>query len=119
MANLNDSLNELMKLDGAMACAIVDGNSGMVMGKIGSGVDLDVAAAGNTEVVRAKMKTMAALGIDDTIEDILITLGRQFHVIRPFVTIPGVFIYLVLDKARANLAMARIKVQSVESVLKV
>lgn len=119
MANINQSLEDLMKLEGAMACAVVDGNSGMVMGKTGSGVDLDVAAAGNTEVVRAKLKTMAALGIDDTIQDILITLGKQYHVIRPFVTIPGVFIYLVLDKARANLAMARIKVQSIENALEV
>lgn len=81
------------------------------MGKAGSGVDLDVAAADNTEVFRAKMKTMKALGLNDTIDDILITLGKQFHILRPLVSIPGVFVYLVLDKSKANLAMARIKVQ--------
>jgi hypothetical protein len=36
-----------------------------------------VAAAGNTEVVRAKMRTIASLRLDDTIEDILITLNKQ------------------------------------------
>lgn len=117
MANVNDTLATLMALDGAMACAIVDGNSGMVMGKAGAGVDLDVAAAGNTEVLRSKIKTMKALGLRDEIEDILITLGKQYHVIRPLATVPGVFIYLVLDKSRSNLAMARIKVSASEGTL--
>lgn len=119
MANVNDTLATLMTLDGAMACAIVDGNSGMVMGKTGAGVDLDIAAAGNTEVLRSKMKTMRALGLKDEIEDILITLGKQYHIIRPLATVPGVFVYLVLDKSRANLAMARIKVSSSEGSLQI
>jgi hypothetical protein len=119
MANIKDSLETLMSLDGAMAGAVVDGNSGMALGKIGSGVDLDVAAAGNTEVVRAKMKTMKALGLKEEIDDILITLGTQYHIIRPFATMPGLFVYLVLDKARGNLAMARIKVQQIEKTLTV
>ena len=119
MANIKESLDELMALDGAMCCALVDGNSGMVLGKAGSGVDLDVAAAGNTEVVRSKMKTMKALGIKDEIEDILITLGKQYHIIRPFASVPGLFVYLVLDKTRSNLAMSRIKVKTIESELKI
>ena len=119
MANIKESLDSLMSIDGAMACAVVDGNSGMVLGKAGAGVDLDVAGAGNTEVMRAKMKTMKALGIKDEIEDILITLGKQYHVLRPFIEMPGLFVYLVLDKTRANLAMARIKVQSIETSLKI
>ena len=63
MANLNDSLNDLMTMDGAMCAAVVDYNSGMMLGSVGTGVDLELAAAGNTEVVRAKMKTMKALGL--------------------------------------------------------
>lgn len=119
MANVKDSLDSLMALDGAMACALVDGNSGMLLGKAGTGVDLDIAAAGNTEVVRSKMKTMAALGLKDNIDDILITLSKQYHIIRPFVGMPGLFLYLVLDRARSNLAMARIKTQSIETNLQV
>ncbi len=117
MATINQTLDELLTLDGAMCAAIVDSTSGMMLGSAGSGVDLEVAAAGNTEVIRAKQKTMRALGLNDVIEDILITLGKQYHVIRPSSRKEGVFIYLVLDKSRSNLAMARRKTQDVDKEL--
>lgn len=114
MATINQTLEELMMLDGAMCAAVVDSSSGMILGSTGSGLDMEVAAAGNTEVVRSKMKTMRALGLNDVIEDILITLGKHYHIIRPSGRKEGVFIYFVLDKARANLAMARRKTQDVD-----
>ena len=86
----------------------------MLLAKAGGGVNLEVAAAGNTEVIKAKMKTMAALGIKDSIEDILITLGTQYHVLRPLSVKHGLFLYVVLDKAKANLAMARFKLLDIE-----
>lgn len=119
MANITDSLNELLTLEGAMCAAVVDANSGMLLGSAGAGVDMELAAAGNTEVVRAKIKTMRALGLNDTIDDMLITLGKQYHLIRPSAKSEGVFVYYVLDKARANLALARRKVQDVEKTLTV
>jgi predicted regulator of Ras-like GTPase activity (Roadblock/LC7/MglB family) len=117
MANINEGLAKLLEVDGAMCAAVVDANSGMLLGKAGSGVDLDLAAAGNTEVVRAKMKTMKSLGLNDSIEDILITLGKQYHIIRPVPAKAGLFIYLVLDKGKSNLALARRAVQDVEGTL--
>ena len=117
MASITDSLTKLLEADGAACAAIVDANSGMLLGKAGSGVDLELAAAGNTEVVRAKKKTMKSLGLNDTIEDILITLGKQYHIIRPVASKPGLFVYLVLDKSKSNLALARRNVQDVENTL--
>lgn len=117
MATLNEALANVMTLDGVLCAAIVDSNSGMLLAQAGSGVDMDLAAAGNTEVVRAKMKTMKALGIKGSIEDILITLDNQYHVIRPVAEKEGLFIYLVLDKAKSNLAMARYKVTEIEKEL--
>ena len=117
MANLNESLQDLMTLDGALCAAVVDYNSGMLLGSIGSGVDLELAAAGNTEVVRAKMKTMKSLGLNDVIEDILITLGKQYHILRPTANKDGLFLYLVLDKSKSNLALARRKTAEVEQTL--
>lgn len=115
MANIKQTMDELMRCDGAMCAALVDYNSGMILGQDGSGVDLELAAAGNTELVRAKLKTMRSLGLEDTIEDILITLSKQYHILRPSTHHEGLFLYLVLDKA--NLALARRKVQDVENAL--
>ena len=117
MANVNDSLQDLLRLDGAMCTALVDSNSGMMLGSAGTGVDLELAAAGNTDVVRSKLKTMRSLGLNDSIEDILITLGKQYHVIRPIKAKTGLFLYLVLDRVKANLAMARRACQDAELAL--
>ncbi|MGJ7566148.1 hypothetical protein ACSFBM_20020 [Variovorax sp. GB1R11] len=114
MASIKQTLDDVLGIDGALCAAVVDSVSGMVLGSAGSGLDMEVAAAGNTEVVRAKLKTMRALGLNDVIEDILITLGRHYHIIRPSSSKEGVFIYVVLDKQRANLALARRKTQEVD-----
>lgn len=117
VAAINETLAELLKIDGAIAVALVDSSTGMIMGKGGSGINLEAAGAGNTEVVRAKQKTMKALGISDAIEDILITLGNQYHIIRPMAAKPSVFLYLVLEKTKANLGLARFKVMELEKGL--
>jgi hypothetical protein len=67
--------------------------------------------------VRAKRKTMKALSLGDHIEDILITLGKQYHLIRPLSSNDALFIYVMLDKGRANLAMARHQLAQVEKDL--
>jgi len=120
MANAKETLPKLMEIDGVIGCCIVDSNSGMMLGAAGGGsISLEVAAAGNTEVVRSKRKTMKALNMTDQIEDMLITLGRQYHLIRPLSTNDALFIYLVLDKAKANLAMARHQLSIIERDLTV
>ena len=119
MANISTSLKELMEIDGAIGGCIVDYKSGMSLGEIGAGVDLELAAAGNSQVVKAKMETMKSLGIKGGIQDILITLDSQLHVICPTSKHEGLFIYLDLDKAKANLALARRKVQNIEGSLTV
>ncbi|WP_113954547.1 hypothetical protein [Arenicella xantha] len=119
MSDINATLKDLLAIDGAMGACIVDYTSGMSLGTEGGGVDLDLAAAGNSEVVKAKMATMNSLGIEGSIDDILITLKDQLHIIRPSVKHAGLFIYLVLDKAKANLALARRKVQVFEDQLEI
>jgi hypothetical protein len=117
------ALKEAMTISGAVGVALVDYDSGMSLGTLGGGdwLDLDVAAAGNTEVVRAKLRVMASLALNDTIEDILITLNRQYHLIRPLSARGNstLFLYLVLDRERANLALARHNLKRIEASLSV
>jgi predicted regulator of Ras-like GTPase activity (Roadblock/LC7/MglB family) len=106
----------LLSVDGGLAAAVTD-SSGMLIASSGTGVDIELAAAGISEVVRAKMKTMKTLGLNDKIEDILITLGKQYHIIRPTEKYEDVFIYLVVDRAKGNLALARRQVLQTEKIL--
>lgn len=120
MSDVKQTLDELMKVDGAIGAVIADWESGMALGFIGGmgRLDMETAAAGNCQVVKAKMSTMKTLGISGAIQDILITLDDQMHLIRPSRAIGSVFIYLAIDKAKGNLAMARLKLQQAEASLR-
>lgn len=122
MSDHTTALKGAMQIEGSLGVALVDSSSGMALGTAGSPVDLDldldVAAAGNSSVVQAKHRTMSDLGLDQTIEDILITLDKQYHIIRPLARHNQIFLYLVLDRARSNLAMARFKLTEIERSLK-
>jgi DNA-binding response OmpR family regulator len=119
MSNIQSNLEKLRGIDGYLGACLVDSESGMTLGIDGGGpsLNLEVAAAGNTEVVRAKRKAIKSLNLRDEIEDILITLGKQYHLIRPLRARPGVFYYLALDRTRANLAMARLGLADTEKAL--
>jgi hypothetical protein len=122
--NIETALKEAMNIEGALGVALVDWESGMPLGTLGGGkyLDLDLAGAGNTEVVRAKMRTMQSLQLNDVIEDILITLGKQYHLIRLLSKAEGadhLFLYLVLDRSKANLALARHHLRRIDQNLSV
>ncbi|MEU0541961.1 hypothetical protein [Nocardia sp. NPDC005978] len=123
MSNLDVALKEMMDVDGALGAAVVDYTSGMTLGTAGGspGLDLQVGAAGNTEVVRAKMRTIEQMGLNEGIEDILITLAGQYHLLRPLNSQPsaGLFLYLALDRSRANLALARHNLRRIEEGLQI
>lgn len=116
MSSLDDALQQLLAIEGATGAAIVDYASGMALAQGGNpSFDLGIAAAGNSNVVRAKLTTMRDLGVTDEIDDILITLTSQYHLINVLdaQSASGLFIYLVLNKSGANLALARHKLKAI------
>ena len=59
--------------------------------------------------IRAKQRVIGTLGLHDAIEDVMVTLGKQYHLIRFLGPELGVFLYLVLDRERSNLGLGRHK----------
>jgi predicted regulator of Ras-like GTPase activity (Roadblock/LC7/MglB family) len=117
MSNVTELLERLVELPGARSAALVDSDTGMVLGHAGSDANLEITAAANTEVVRAQLKSIGSLGSTDAIDDILITLKTQFDIVRPLAANPAIFLYLAMDKSKSNMALARYKVAECESQL--
>ena len=96
------------EMTGFIAASVVDLESGMTLAaKSNRGdFDLTVASAYNSELVKQKLKIVKALGLKTTLDDILLTLGDQIHLIKVF---PGghTFLYLAAERASTNLAIVR------------
>lgn len=106
MGNLQNTLNKLnSSITGSLGIALVDHESGMALATVGTGINLEVAAAGNMEVVRAELRVVDNLDLNCEIEDMLITLADQYHIIRPIGS--TLFLYVALNRKIGNLALAR------------
>ncbi|MDP8918786.1 MAG: roadblock/LC7 domain-containing protein [Pseudomonadota bacterium] len=106
------------EIGGFIAACLVDSNTGLMLASEGGGrLDLEAVAALNTNFLRAKLDAIDALGLNDGVEDILITLGKQIHFVRPLEKSNGAFLYVALDKKSANMGMARIQVKKIENSL--
>ena len=98
---------------GFIGATIVDLDSGMSLASRSavSNFDLDVASAYNSEMVKGKFKTMKALGLDADLEDMLLTLSDQLHLIKVMEN-NTTFIYVAANRANTNLALLRRTVAS-------
>lgn len=94
-------------IPGFIAASLVDLESGMTLGARSARGDFDLTAASayNSEMVKQKLKIMKALNLRTTLEDMLLTLGDQIHLIK--IVNPSSFIYLAADRATTNLAIVR------------
>ncbi|MEU4894080.1 hypothetical protein AB0B12_16585 [Streptomyces sp. NPDC044780] len=118
MTDIQESLREVMGCEGALAASLVDYLSRISLGAVQAprGPDLEKVAYGDTDVLRAKLSTLELLGYDpERLEDIVVTLDTEYHVIRPLSrrARQGVFLYLVADRARADLGATRATMRDV------
>lgn len=107
-----DQLNALIAdiasdINGFIGASVVDVESGLPLAShsVRPDFDLDVASAYNSEMVKNKRKTIDALRLEATLEDMLLTLDTQLHLIK---MIEGdTFICLAADRQATNLALLR------------
>ncbi|MFH6966269.1 hypothetical protein [Flavobacterium sp. FlaQc-28] len=106
---LNVFLNEMKtNVNGFIAVSVTEIESGLSFGNltIDPAFDPELAAAYNLEVVKAKLNAVKALNLNQDIEDILITLSNQIHVI-DISPNKKFMIYLAADAKKAYLGMTR------------
>ena len=105
---LNETLEKIsVDTNGFIAASLVDLDSGMTLAIKASRSDFDLTAASayNSELVKQKLKIMRTLGLSGAIEDMLITLTEQIHLIK--LVGPNTFLYLAVDRKQSNLALVR------------
>ena len=106
---LQDFQNSLKEnINGFIAVSVTEIETGMSYSSLSvdSSFDPELASAYNLEVVKAKMNAIKALGLNEKINDILITLSNQLHILD--VSEDGkYFIYLAVDSKNANLGLTR------------
>lgn len=107
-----EELNRLIsnianELDGFMGASIVDTETGMSLASTSrvNNFDLDVASAYNSEMVKAKLKTIRALNLQTNLIDMLLTLENQLHLVR--LLDDQLFLYVAVSSDSCNLAMLR------------
>lgn len=107
-----DQLNALLAdierdINGFIGASIVDLESGLPLASssVRPDFDLEVASAFNSEIVKNKKRTIEALGIEAELEDMLLTLNTQLHLLK--MLDDDLFIYLAADRQATNLALLR------------
>lgn len=115
--SLETVLADLLAFDGSIGVALVDGQSGMVLGEAGSG-NLGLSAAGASVILRARLEKNKALGLAEDIADVLITLSSQVQIIHPLSKNSSLFLYMIGDKAKSSLAMARYKAAEADNKIR-
>lgn len=113
-------LDELTVLDGLIFVALVEGSTGLVKASPARGPDIDRAALAAAEIWKTHRRTLRQLGHSrpgDPLEEILVTAGSRYHILRTLRAHPDLFILAVLDKLRSNLAMTRYRIMEAQQVL--
>lgn len=112
-------INKLAALEGVIAVAIVDYESGMIMSSQVNdpAFDLEVFAATGSNIIGAKKRTIKMLDNDDYIHDIVISMTSQYHLLCPCTQKENMFIYMVLNRETGNLSSSRRTLFQAEKVV--
>src|SRR5690242_10269404 len=78
------SLAPVAQIDGFRLASIIDASTGMILAAVGDEEDLSLAtvAAGAADMAQVLSMVSGELGSDDGLEDVMVTFGTHFHVIR-------------------------------------
>jgi hypothetical protein len=111
-------ISGLRRIGGFVGGWLVDSATGHVMAAeqddhMG---DLEALMAASIGLGRANLRAMDF--VDDSLDDILVTLGRRVHLIRPLRASPKVFLGVVMEGELVNPGLARVQLRRVEQSIR-
>jgi predicted regulator of Ras-like GTPase activity (Roadblock/LC7/MglB family) len=112
------ALAGMLVLEGLLGCAVVDATTGLALARETRGdVDLDLSAAACTQLLRAHRQAARSMGMVEQVDELIISAGSRQQVIRTVSHQPELFLVVLLDKQRTNLALARYQLMELERSL--
>jgi predicted regulator of Ras-like GTPase activity (Roadblock/LC7/MglB family) len=114
------ALSSLLRIDGLIGCALVDASTGLVLAHEVRGeqpIDMELAAASCTQVLRAHREAARQMGLVDPVDEIITTAGARHLLVRALQRHDELFLVALLEKHRTNLALARFQLLEVERAL--
>ena len=111
------ALTPLLRLDGLLGCALVDGNSGRVLAhekRDDQSLDMAAAASACIAVLAAHRAAARDLGIAEPVDEVISTHGPRHLLLRALPRHADLFVVALLEKHRTNLALARFQLLEVE-----
>lgn len=119
-AHTRETLRALRTLDGLLACALVDTTSGLVLAHESNpdhSIDIELAAAGSSQIMRAHRQAARSMSMAPQIDEVMTTAGTRQQILRTLTHHPELFVMVLLDKQRANLAQTRYRLTEMERVM--
>jgi hypothetical protein len=119
-ARARHALTDMLTIDGLLGCAVVEAATGLVLARESREdhpADLDLSAAASAQMLRAHRLAARNMGLSDQIDEVMVSAGARQHVLRTVSHHADLFLLALLDKHRANLALARYKLMEVEKSL--
>ncbi|ENW6032995.1 CZB domain-containing protein [Salmonella enterica] len=117
MAKFDTVLDQLRVDSSVVMVEFIDLNSGMKLASSGYVKNADIHTECAVRIVKSELKTIKLLEVEDDIQDIIVATDQMYHLLYPCRGIKDVFIYLIADRSRANLALIRRNLADTEANL--
>ena len=111
------ALAGMLALEGLLGCAVVDATTGLVLARQSQHeppLDMELVAAASAQLMRAQRHAARSMGLAEPIDEVMTSAGPRQHVMRTVSRHPDLFLLVLLDRHRTNLALARFQLMEVE-----
>ncbi len=113
---LDRYVHQLSELPGMVSCCIFDVSSGLEVVHAGASPGAADLAMHGKALLAGMSASSRTLGLGHTLPEAAITLGSHHLLLRAVPGHPGLALHAALDKTHANLTLARLQVQRMDSL---